>query len=232
MLSGRVEKISSLTEYDRDRMYDIMVKHYAEVHKDSFLEDMSEKHGAIVISNQQGRIQGFSTYMFMDTVYQGQEIAALFSGDTIIEKDSWGSPALFAAFGKLLYMLMNEHKGKRTYWFLITKGFRTYLLMPLFFKKYYPRFDEQTPPYERGLIEHLANLKYNRQFDSARGIITTDSYYLKGDLAEIPAARLRNRNVKFFLEKNPGYVKGEELACLCEISQESFRERTKTLVRP
>jgi hypothetical protein len=168
----------------------------------------------------------------MHTHYCGEEIAALFSGDTIIDKEFWGSPVLFRAFGKLLYRLMDENTGKKTYWFLITKGFRTYLLLPLFFKTYYPRYDAETPPYEKGLIEHLAGEKYDGFFDRKRGIINADSYYLTRELAEIPEGKRKNRNVKFFLERNPGYVRGDELACVCEISHSSFRKRTKTLVRP
>jgi|YNPNPStandDraft_1061719.scaffolds.fasta_scaffold09214_6 hypothetical protein len=232
MLTGTLRPVSSLTEGDKARMYDIMVRHYAGVDREVFLRDMSEKDGVILLLSEDGAIQGFSTYLFMRTAYQGDPIAALFSGDTIIEKDSWGSPALFRAFGKLLYEFMTENRGAKTYWFLITKGFRTYLLLPLFFRRFYPRHDAETPPYEKGLIEHLANLKYNGFFDSDRGIITAASYYLKDDLAEIPAARLKDPHVAFFLRRNPGYVRGEELACVCEISPESFRKKTKSLVRP
>lgn len=232
MLTGTLRFVSSLTEGDKARMYDIMVRHYAGVDKELFLRDMSEKDGVILVKGEDGAIQGFSTYLFMRTCYRGDQIAALFSGGTIIEKESWGSPALFRAFGKLLYEFMEGNHGAKTYWFLITKGFRTYLLLPLFFRRFYPRYDAETPPYEKGLIEHLANLKYKGFFDADRGIITADSYYLKEDLADIPAARLRDPHVAFFLRKNPGYVRGEELACVCEISPESFRKKTKSLVRP
>ncbi len=232
MLTGTIRSISSLTDADKDLMYDIMVRHYADVDKDVFLRDMAEKDGAIILYGQHGRIAGFSTYLFMHTVYHGDPVSALFSGDTIIERDSWGSPALFRTFGKLLYTFMADNDGSRTYWFLITKGFRTYLLLPLFFKRFYPRYDAETPPYERGLIEHLARRKYGSCFDSDRGIITASSYYLKGDLAQIPPARRKDPHVAFFLQKNPGFVKGHELACICEISPESFRKKTKSLVQP
>lgn len=232
MLTGELKAISSLTETDKERMYRIMLKHYAEVGHRSFLRDLEEKEGALVLHDEGGEIQGFSTYMSISTVYRGDEIAALFSGDTVIDKDHWGTQAIFNTFGRLLFRIMDENKGKRIYWFLITMGFRTYMMMPLFFKRFYPRHDEETPSFEKGLIEHLANLKYGGQFDRARAIITTDSYHLKGEFAEIPEARRRNAHVRFFLEKNPGYKEGDELACVCEICPESFRRRTRALVRP
>jgi hypothetical protein len=232
MLHGAMQEITSLNDTDKESMVRIMNRHYANVSREMFLKDLSEKDGVLSLADDQGRIQGFSTYLFMQTTYRGDAITALFSGDTIIDNEYWGSQALFRIFGRLLFKLMDEHRGTKTYWFLITKGYRTYLMLPLFFNNFYPRVDQETPPYEHGLIEHLANAKYNGHFHPERGIIAADSYYLKGEFAEVPDRKRNNRNVRFFLEKNPGYIRGEELACVCEIQPESFRKRTKKLVRP
>ncbi len=232
MLRGTMQEISSLTETDKQDMLWIMNRHYANVSEKMFLKDLSEKDGVLALLDEQGQIQGFSSYLFMQTTYRGDAITALFSGDTIIDNQYWGSQALFSSFGRLLFKLMDENRGRKTYWFLITKGYRTYLMLPLFFKNFYPRVDRETPPYERGLIEHLANAKYNGLFHPDRGIIATDSYFLKGEFAEIPERKRTNRHVRFFLEKNPEYLAGEELACVCEIQPESFRKRTRKLVRP
>jgi len=232
MLRGTLQDIPSLTGQDRDTMFEIMVRHYADVCRAAFEEDLAEKDGVLVLRDDTDRIQGFSTYRFLHTTYRGDAITALFSGDTIIDKQYWGSQALFRTFGRLLFQLMEENPGRKTYWFLITKGFRTYLMLPLFFTNYYPRYDAETPAYETGLIEHLANLKYDGRFHSDRGIIAADSYYLRDDYADVPERKATNRNVLFFLEKNPGYIRGEELACSCEIRPEGFRRRTRTLVRP
>jgi hypothetical protein len=232
MLRGTLQDIPSLTGEDRDTMYRIMVRHYANVSRTAFDKDLSEKDGVLALFDEEDRIQGFSTYLFIRSTYRGDPITSLFSGDTIIDKQYWGTQALFSTFGRLLYKLMEDNPGRKTYWFLITKGFRTYLMLPLFFKTFYPRCDVETPDYEKGLIEHLANKKYNGQFQRERGIIAADSYYLMGEYAEVPEQKRRNRNVRFFLERNPGYVHGEELACVCEIGTDSFRKRTRMLVRP
>jgi hypothetical protein len=157
----------------------------------------------------------------MRTTFRGDPVTALFSGDTIIDNEYWGSQALFNTFGRILYKLMDEHRGRKTYWFLITKGYRTYLMLPLFFRTFYPRFDEPTPPYEQGLIEHLAGEKYGNLYRKEQGIIAADSYYLRGEFADVPERKLGNRNVRFFLERNPGFRRGEELACVCEIRPKS-----------
>lgn len=232
MLKGELRKVPSLTAMDRETMYGIMVRHYAAVRWDEFLRDLGEKDGVLLLRDPQGDIQGFSTYLFIQTHYRGEGITALFSGDTIIDRDHWGTPALFSTFGSLLYEFLRDNPGKKTYWFLITKGYRTYLMLPLFFKEFYPRHDRETPAYEKGLIDHLAAKKYGAQYQPDRGVICAGSYFLKGEFAQTPEAKLRKDHVRFFLERNPGYIEGEELACLCAIHPDNFRKRTRMLVSP
>jgi len=231
LLKGEVRSVSNLNDKVIERMYLLMKKHYASFKKEKFLLDLSEKDGVIILTDEDNEIEGFSTYLFIDTEYENDKIAALFSGDTIIDNKYWGTPALFNIFGKLLHTLMKDNKGKKCYWFLITKGFRTYLLLPLYFNNFFPRYDKETPDYEKGLIDHLASLKY-REYDRELGLIKAPSDFLKGDFAEIPEKRKDNKHVNFFLLRNPGFSKGHELACVCEINNESFRRRTKNMVRP
>jgi len=232
VLKGEMKEIPFLQDADKERMYRIMVKHYDRVCRDAFLRDLDEKDGILLFQDDKGIIQGFSTYLFMHTRHEGQEIVALFSGDTIIDREYWGTKVLFSTFGRLIYRFMEENSGKGTYWFLTTKGYRTYFMLPLFFKEFYPRHDTETPPYEKGLIDHLAGMKYHTQYNRDRGVILADSYFLKGEFAEVPEVKLRNHNVRFFVEQNPGYVRGEDLACICAIHPGNFRKRWESLVRP
>ncbi|MEM4625209.1 MAG: hypothetical protein QXJ28_00360 [Candidatus Pacearchaeota archaeon] len=232
MLTGEIKSQSLLNSSEKERMFQLMIRHYSGMKKEKFLNDLSEKDGAIIIRDENNIIQGFSTYLFIETEFRNDKIAVLFSGDTIISKEFWGTPVLFNTFGKLLYKMMNIYPDRKCYWFLITKGYRTYLLLPLYFNFYYPRFDKETPEYEKNLIKHLAELKYKGFFNEKTGIIEAPADYLKDELADIPDHKSENKFVQFFLSKNPDYHKGNELACICEIREESFRNRTKTMIRP
>ncbi len=179
MLTGKLEMIHLLSDSDIEKMFNLMGTHYELMTFSKFREDLLEKDGAIVLRNERDEIEGFSTYKFITTNFKGDEVASVFSGDTIINKEYWGSPALFNTFGLLLYKLMNDNKGKKCYWFLISKGYRTYFLLPLYFEIFYPRVDKETPEYEKGLIRHLAELKYPEAFIPELGIIKAKSDYLK-----------------------------------------------------
>jgi hypothetical protein len=45
---------------------------------------------------------------------------------------------------------------------------------------------------------------------------------LREGVAEVTPARLRDPFVRFFHERNPGHVRGEELCCLAPLTRENF----------
>jgi hypothetical protein len=50
-------------------------------------------------------------------------------------------------------------------------------------------------------------------------------------MAEVPAHRLRDPHVAFFLQRNPGYRQGDELACLADIAKENFTRLAWRVIR-
>jgi hypothetical protein len=214
MLKGSLVSIDEIT--DRDVLYALMIRHYAQVDRVSFEADLEEKDGAITLRDDLGMIRGFSTYQFMHLHYLGREITVLFSGDTVIDRAFWGDSALFRTFGKLLYRTLNS--TDELYWFLISKGIRTYQILPLFFNRFYPSVAEETPIKIASLIHHLAELKYPGSFEVRSGVIKADTYRLRENMADVPPNKNANPHVRFFLEKNPGWLNGDELACLSELS--------------
>ena len=227
MLRGSLVLIDEID--DRNALYSLMKRHYSRVDRAKFEVDLDEKDGAIILKDDLGEIRGFSTYQFIHTRYSGAEITALFSGDTIVDRDFWGDSALFRTFGKLLYRTLS--RGDGLYWFLISKGIRTYQILPLFFRQFYPSVAEQTPDEVVSLIRHLAELKYPGSFDADSGVIKADTYRLHEKMADIPPNKKANRHVRFFLEKNPGWQVGDELACLSELSEGNMKRSALRLIR-
>jgi hypothetical protein len=53
---------------------------------------------------------------------------------------------------------------------------------------------------------------------------------LRPHLAGIPAARLDDPHVAFFARVNPGHVRGDELACLCELADSNLTRAGRRMV--
>jgi hypothetical protein len=107
------------------------------------------------------------------------------------------------------------------YWYLISSGFRTYLYLPLFFKEFYPRHDRGGACFEKDLSELLGRMKFPEEYHDGIVRVSRPRECLRRELAVPPPARLRNPHVRFFLERNPGYLRGDELVCLAEFSLEN-----------
>ena len=231
-LVSEITTARRLSVAQKETMYQLMTAHYDNVSRPQFDQDLAEKDFVILLrDSNDGQVCGFSTQKLMPIVVDDVPVRAIFSGDTIIARAFWGEQELGRAWSRLVAEIRNERPEQPLYWFLISKGYRTYLFLPLFFHDFYPRFDRPTPAHEQKVLDLLALSRYPLHYDLCRGLVVFPESHgnLKGDLAEISEHRLRNPHIRYFLERNPGYVKGDELACLAEISavnMKSYAART------
>ena len=224
-LAARIAAIESLTAQEREQMFGLMDRYYAGMTWDGFQADLNEKRWVILLCEGEERtICGFSTQMILDFAIDGVPLHALFSGDTIVDRRCWGQNLLAQAWGHLALTLIGQYPSGKLYWFLISKGYKTYRFLPLYFREFYPRFDAPTPTWASAAVTLLARLKYPDTFDSAAGIIRTEpsGCRLREGVAVITQARLRDPHVKFFAERNPGHYRGEELCCIAPLNRQNF----------
>jgi hypothetical protein len=224
-LQSRLVAVQDLTKSDRHTMYAIFARHYDCVSIDSFLFDLAEKDCVLVLTSDYGTICGFSTQKVLRLTVRGVPIRAVFSGDTVVDRAYWGQQELGRSWCHYVSSVYAEEPDVPLYWFLISKGYRTYLYLPLFFERFYPSCDMATPEFDQFVLDTLASFKFPNHYRPDRGVIEFEHSkgQLQPHLAEIPARRLRDRHVQFFLERNPRYAIGHELACLAEISPRNMK---------
>lgn len=234
-LTGAVESVAGLDQAARERMLALMTAHYEGVRPEAFATDLAQKDVAVVLRDEEGCIQGFSTLQTLEAQVEGRAVTALFSGDTIVDRAHWGSPALAAAWGQFVFeQSLSAQDGELRYWFLISKGYRTYRFLPLFFKAFHPRFDEETPAFERELIRRLALEKYPGAYDESAGLLRFGGAKdrLREELAGVDARRLeRDPHVRFFLERNPGFAAGDELCCVARLALDNLTPAAQRMLR-
>jgi hypothetical protein len=209
-----------LSEKNIDQMYKVFEKYYSEVSKEVFSSDLLKKdHVIILIDKKDQTIKGFSTILDYHFELGGKKVKGIFSGDTIIEKEFWGGSALQMAF--IGYMFKEKLKKPLTplYWFLISKGYKTYLLMANNFLNHYPRFEQETPKEHKSIMDSFASDMYGEAYDPASGLIKFDGIHdhLKGNVAPITEEMKRKSSrINFFEDQNPTWESGSELVCLAE----------------
>jgi hypothetical protein len=214
-----------LTTSDRRKLYELLERHYEHVSWVQFEADLLEKDAVIVLRDASGLPCGFSTQKVMHITADGLAVRAIFSGDTIIDPNHWGEQELGRAWCRYVGQVRAVDPETPLYWFLISKGYRTYLYLPVFFKTYYPACAWPTPAAEQRILNALASAKFPEDYDAERGLVVFQESRgnLKPELAAVPPHRLKNQHVQFFLSCNPSYSQGTELTCLAEISPENMR---------
>src|SRR5207237_897017 len=102
-----------------------------------------------------------------------------------------------------------------------------YLYLPLFFRSFLPRRDGADDSGLRHLRSQLAEEKFGAAWDPHAGLLRFGESrgHLAPELAEVPASRAEDPDVRFFLAANPGYARGDELVCLAHSrdSQKNMR---------
>jgi hypothetical protein len=230
---GRLVHVEELNSGQRDQMFALMDRHYRNMVRARFEEDLAEKQWVILVLDDQ-ELCGFSTQVLLSADAAGRPIRVLFSGDTIIDRQHWGDPALAHIWGRLALSLIDAYPHDALYWFLISKGYKTYRYLPLFFREFYPRPDMSTPAWASEVIDCLGRTRFPESYDARRGIVRAQNSkdYLREGIAPVTPQRLRDPFVGFFVERNPGHVHGEELCCIAPLTRENFTPAAYRVIGP
>ncbi len=213
-----------LSKSDRAGMYALMVANYDGMDQERFEKDLEQKDLVIVLRDRENVIQGFSTVAFNPNGIGLDGYDVIFSGDTIIAPEHWGSPALSQGFRSVLGGFKAAVGDRSLYWFLISKGYRTYMYLPLYFKRYFPAAENDRYEDLSKIAGTCAAALYPEAWDSISGLIRFPIPHdrLKPELAAVEPKKSNNPHVRFFLERNPGYFNGDELVCLVRIEKENL----------
>lgn len=224
-LRPRVVTTNALAREDRLRMFEIYAAHYDGTSWQRFDADLAVKDLVLTVHDSAGVIQGFTTLRLIETSTDGAPAQAIYSGDTIIDRAHWGSQVLAFTWLRLAGAIKAAMPERPLYWFLIVKGHRTYRYLSAFSRIFYPHWDRATPAPAQRLMDQLAQEAFPGFYQSTRGIIQFPQSHghLAPDLADISPNEARRADIAFFLARNPGYRRGDELVCLTELCADNLR---------
>lgn len=222
-LTARFRRVESISPMELQQMHALFSRFYENADLKKFLEDLSEKSGVILVreKTEAATIRGFSTVKQVELDDDGRRAIGVFSGDTILHPDYWGDRALKDGFVR--YMLSVKARMPRTpiYWLLISKGYKTYLLLANNFVTFYPRPDKVQDRRLASIVDQYCRQLFPRAYDATKGVLDfgEGSQCLKDPVAPITEElRASNPTIAFFEQKNPEWHRGVELPCVGEVS--------------
>ena len=228
---GRLVAVPDLEGEQRDAMFELFDRSFESTRRKRFDADLDGKSHVLLLEDAGAGLQGFSTLLFYRDRDRGEAINVVYSGDTIVAPEAWGSSVLAAAWIAAVKRLDRDRPAARLVWLLIASGYRTYRFLPVFWREFYPRHDRTTPLAPAALAARLASERFGDAYDPATGIVRfAEPQVLVPELSGIPPERLKNPHVAFFVRANPGHTRGDELVCLTELTDANLTRAGRRMV--
>ena len=134
--------------------------------------------------------------------------------------------------GPLLYYVMAYHVVKElllhplTPLFVVGKifSYKSYVALCHNIARYYPRHGVATPDFARGVINRYGEAMKtpSEEYDKETFVLKRERTSLKEGVATPSHDDLHDPNIKFFVERNPGWVKGHQMICIGEVRWSDF----------
>ena len=219
-LVARTVPVRSLDRATTTAAYRLFASLYEGTDHARFAADLSEKQLIVLLRDADDHsLRGFSTIHVGDVVHRGRRATLVYSGDTAIHPAYWGQKRLQREFSRVLLRQKLRHPTRPLLWFLISKGYKTYLLLTHHFPTSIPRYDRAPDPELQTTLDDVALRRFGDAYDRVRGLVRHPSPHdrVRRDIAPLRGPLLDDPHVSFFAARNPGHVDGDELACLAEI---------------
>ncbi len=167
-----------------------------------------------------------------DVTVDNRNLTVVYSGDTVVDSESWSDSALSDYWMGAIDYLRRLHGKERLYWFLLVSGFRTYRFLPVYSQFYFPRYDQSPTEDIQRIMDVIASERFGDRYDAQTGIVRLDvPAILKDGYRGIPENRLKDPHIAFFAAKNPGHEKGDELVCFAELSEDQFTRLGRRMLK-
>jgi hypothetical protein len=179
-----------------------------------FQKDLEEKDFLLRVRSDEG-LQAFST---LKLYYPEPGVRLLFSGDTFSAETARSGHHLPTRWAQFVFAELPHQPGMEDYWLLLCSGYRTYRILPTFFKTYVPSADSH-PRLKERLDRWAAQLFCERYQEG----VVKPRWPTPLHFPEPPPRLEVDPHVRFFSQANPGYSQGDELACLIPLERANLR---------
>lgn len=232
---SQTKTVPGLTKSEKATLYGLLSLNFLGARPEDFARDLDEKEAVVLLRREgpKGEIVGFSTLMTLDLTIEGEAIKVVFSGDTTVLPSYRNSGGIGVEIVRYFKKTLQTFPRHAVFYILITKGWRTYRVMPFFFNEFSPRHDVPTPARHKAVMDAFGAAKYPDNYDSERGLLIfrKETQRLKPDSIDALPARHIDEHTAYFLRKNPTYLSGTELVCVGSVVPENFAPTLKRLVR-
>lgn len=228
---SETKKVAACSADEKEIFYRLLCQGFLGVTWNDFMRDFQEKDAVMILRKEhgEGEIIGWSTLMVLTLALPDREVKGIFSGDTVVLPEYRSGTGLGIELGRYFMQVYEQFPQHCVYYILISKGWRTYKILPFFFKEFSPRYDKPTSACDKAVMDAFGKLKYPHHYNPATGVVTYSPQRLRPESIDAIPVKL-DAHTQFFLHSNPGYLDGHELVCVARVSPDNFTSALKRLL--
>lgn len=139
-IASETKKIADCTRQEIETFYRLLCRGFLGVSWHDFMRDFREKDAVMILRKEhgEGEIVGWSTLMVLTLPLPAEpgiadaEVKGIFSGDTAVLPEYRSGIGLGVELGAYFMQVYHQFPRHLVYYILISKGWRTYKIMPFF----------------------------------------------------------------------------------------------------
>jgi hypothetical protein len=170
-----------------------------------------------------GALLGMASIDVYPARFRGRALMVINTSHVLL-RENWRGRNLIQKLGFRTFLRTRlRHPFRTIYWFFDSFSYKSYLLLPRNFRRYWPRYDEPTPEERAALIDQLAREMYGPAWRPARGVaVRSGQKRMRPSAAPLVLTPDSDPNLQFFARANPGHAEGDMLICLCPLTLENW----------
>ncbi len=202
---SQTKKVAACSEYEKETFYQLLCHEFIGVSWHDFTRDFREKDAVMILRKEhsEGQIVGWSTLMVLTLAVPGREVRGIFSGDTAVLPEYRNSTGLGVELSSYFMQVYKQFPRHEVYYILISKGWRTYKILPFFFKEFAPRYDRPTSAEDKAVIDAFGQKKYPQHYQTASGVVTFSPQRVRPESIDAVPAKM-DAHTRLFPEQQSG----------------------------
>lgn len=232
---NHTKPVGELTPTERATMFGLLSLEFLGARIEDFNKDLAEKECVVLLrkDNVEGEIVGFSTLMLLSLNIDDVQVKVVFSGDTTVLPEFRMSGGIGIGIGQYFLKTLDQFPRSEIYYVLISKGWRTYSVMPFFFKDFAPKHDASTSDKLWQVMNAFGKYKYPNEYVPELGTVMfarETQRLIPGSMDAVPPQN-PDKHTQHFLKLNPTYLSGTELVCVAKVNMDNLARPLQRLLR-
>jgi len=213
-----VRPTATLTPSELDEIWTVTDR-YVETTRDVYEKKLKALPEVGLWRTRDGELVGLVSLDVYRDAWNGRESIIFFTSSVVIAEAYRGRNLVVRTGLRMILREKLRRPWLPAYWFFDTFSYKSYLLLPRYFRHYWPRRDRDTPREVIAFVDHLARRRYGDDWISESGIVRrSGTKRLRGTTAPVDASTFADPHVRFFESRNPGHAEGDMLVCLAPLT--------------